>query len=132
MQQRRAKSGDLSMNSPINWAQVVATSLIFAILLAVAVLLILIQVQRSHRLSERRVIEANREARRAEYDRVSRENATYQSELRGLIGEVTQMAKVLREAVNSDDWDPEAHLDLLARYDAELADAGVGSEPPRP
>ncbi len=106
--------------SEVNWAEVFVLSVVFALLLGVVAAFTIVWVQEIIAKSEQKTIEFNQNFLRTEYERLAGESAVYQDELRDLIREVTQMTRVVREAVQSPDWDPDEHMDALALFDARL------------
>ena len=106
----------------VNWAEVLAIAVVVAALLFLAVLMLRFFVLAQHARTRASLMEQNRKFLQSEYARLAGESAIYQEELRTLIGEVTGMAKVLKQAVASDEWDPEANLELLNAYDREVTE----------
>ncbi len=108
----------------VNWAEVLVQSIVFVVIAVVVLVLFGMWVQKANSRSEARIVGIQQEFLRSEYARLASESVIYQDELRGLIQEVAQMAKAVRTAVQSPDWDPEEHLDALAVFEERIESLG--------
>lgn len=105
----------------VNWAQVGAIVVLVAIIVAILGAIILLKVRTMHEKARRDLVLAHQNFVRSDYARLAGESEVMHSEFRTLVAEVASLARAVREAVSSDEWDPEVHLGALSRLEDEVA-----------
>lgn len=107
--------------SQVNWAQVCAIVALVAVLMILGGIFLVTKIAAMHEKHRMTLRQDRQEWLRSEYARLAGESTIHQAELRNLIGEVHGMAIALKDALSSDTWDPEKHLDILSHLDAEMS-----------
>lgn len=105
----------------VNWAQVCAIVIAVFVLMALMVIYVLLRIEVLVAKARKELADQQQQFLRNDYSRLAGESEMHRQELQALVGEVTSLASVFKEALGREDWNSEEHLALLATLDSQVS-----------